>query len=156
MSYYMRYVTNSATEPTLAELSEALSTCDDVYRLEARDGAAEVTAALFHGRQRLGTLSVHTIGDELFEDEIEGLRDGLDAAVEADESLEDGADRVMALLEGAQSMVVLQVLFGGKEPEEVLALVDPLWQVLFEDHPGMLQADGEGWHDDSGAVLEIE
>lgn len=156
MSYFMRYVTTSATEPTLEELSEALATCDEAYRLVAREGAAEVTAALFHGRQRIGTLAIHTIGDELFDDELEGLRDGLDAAVEEDEGLEEAADRVRVLLDGAQSMVVLQVVFGGKEPEDVLALVDPLWQVLFEDHPGMLQADGEGWHDDGGAVLELE
>lgn len=152
----MRYVTSSAVEPTLGELAEALVTCDETYRLEEREGKAEVLATVHHGNRRIGTLAIHTIGDDIFEDEMEGLRDGLDAAVEEDESLEEEADRVRVLLDGAQSMVVLQVVFGSEEPEDVLSLVDPLWQVLFEDFPGMLQADGEGWHDENGSVLLIE
>lgn len=152
----MRYVTTSAVEPTLEGLAEAIGTCDDKYRLEERQGAAEVMANLHYGGRRIGTLAIHSLGDDYFEDEVEGLRDALDAAVEEDDSLEDDAERVRVLLDGAQSMVVLQVVFGRQDPEEVLALIDPLWQVLFEDHPGMLQADGEGWHDQDGAVLEIE
>ena len=42
------------------------------------------------------------------------------------------------------------------DAEETLDALGPLWSWLQENRRGMLQADGEGYYDVNGLVLEVE
>jgi hypothetical protein len=51
-------------------------------------------------------------------------------------------------------MVVVRILYGGRGLEPTLELIDPLWQVLGAQHPGVLNADGGGYRLDGEWVLD--
>ena len=64
--------------------------------------------------------------------------------------------RVTSLLATAKAMVVVCVLSQGRQSEETLDRIAPLWDWLFKHYHGLLHADGEGYYDANGAVLAVE
>jgi hypothetical protein len=63
---------------------------------------------------------------------------------------------VATTLRSAQAIIAAQVLFGTGETEMTLSRLDPLWAWLFCNRDGLLQADGEGYYDAHGVVLQVE
>ncbi len=87
----------------------------------------------------------------LFDEEIEELREFLEDA--------EGVRKpeVMQTLNDAKVIVALQVLQQGRATdEETLERIDSLWEWLFANYKGLMQADAEGYYDAQGLVLEVE
>jgi len=61
---------------------------------------------------------------------------------------------VAQTLEGATAIVAIQVLWQGRSTDETLKRIQPVWDVLSANREGLLQADGEGFYDGSGLILE--
>ncbi len=57
------------------------------------------------------------------------------------------------LLQEAQATVAVRVLSQGRETGATLEKIDPLWDWLFDEYRGLLQADGEGYYDANGQIL---
>jgi hypothetical protein len=145
MSYYMRYISTSAEPLTLQVLEAGLRSLDPKYRV-AEDGD------LLYGDELFGQLEVNLPDEELFEEEREELLEELEDAEDA-----KGVKVVRKVLEEARAIVALQVLFQGrKDTESTLQRIDPLWDWLYAHRTGLMQADGEGYYDAKGAVLELE
>ena len=53
-------------------------------------------------------------------------------------------ERVLATLDTARGIVAAQVLPGAYDEHDAPTRLDPLWQWLFANRKGLLQADGEG------------
>jgi hypothetical protein len=74
----------------------------------------------------------------------------------ADQGEGPGKAAVLETLRDARIILAVQVLFGNGDPEETLDALDPLWSWLQENRQGLLQADGEGYYDANGLILELE
>ncbi len=62
----------------------------------------------------------------------------------------------MAFLRDSKSTVAVRVLWGGRATvEETLRPLDALWEALFEELGGLLQADDDGYYDHEGMILEV-
>jgi hypothetical protein len=65
-----------------------------------------------------------------------------------------GRKRVEKVLKTAKRTIAVQVLSQGRESEETLSGIDPLWRWLFLTRKGLLHADGEGYYDEDDLILE--
>ena len=149
MGYSMRFVSADATEATLPAIAEALRAVDPSYELKADEEVASPSADLLFEGDPYAEIEINTPGDGLFAEEIAELKEFLE-----DAGLGDKA-KVLTVLESAKVIIAVQVLFGGRETEETMEKLDPLWEWLLANRSGLLQADGEGYYDSTGLILEI-
>ena len=63
--------------------------------------------------------------------------------------------RVSDALDAAKTALVVQCLDEGGDWDTTLNALTPLWRWLFTTRDGLLQADGEGYYDRTGLVLEV-
>jgi hypothetical protein len=150
LGYCMRFITPDTKNLDISSLEKALRAVDNRYRLAADRNNPPVSADIFYGSERYGQLKVDTRGDGLFEKEIKALTKLLE------ETRKGNVKRVVTGLVNAQAIVVVQALCQDRETGETLERIDPLWEILFQQHDGLLQADGEGYYDTSALILAIE
>lgn len=149
MGYYMRYITTDEPSVDFNELESVLRGIDSSYSLE-RDPEDETEAEILNGGEIYGVAEVNVPGDGLFEDEIGEL-------IEFVEDVEGTAKtQVIEGLKNAKSIFCVQVLFQGRSTEDTLAKLDPVWNWLIESKSGLMQADGEGYYDRTGLLLEVK
>ena len=143
MSYYVRYISTDVTDTTRSTLQQALKERDSQYFI-AESGE------LKHGEEVYGVVEINRPGDGLFEEEIEELK----------EFVEDVRGKrkpdVLKTLDDAKAIVAVQVLFGDRQTEATLQKLDPLWEWLISHRSGLLQADDEGYYDQTGRILKVE
>ena len=84
-----------------------------------------------------------------------GLRDRVQV-VGAKPALWDVIDKDAWVTSIQVGAVAVRVLDQGREPEETLAKLDPLWQWLLANREGLLQAEGEGYYGATGLILQVE
>ncbi|SRR5258706_10478945 len=148
MGYYMRYIVSDEQPIALNELKNFLKQLDGRYKFEGDDG--ESIADVIYADEPYGQIEINVPGDGLFEEEIGEL-------VEFVEDVEGpNKQRVLGALRGAKSIFCIQVLFGGREANETLTKLDPIWNWCFQNKEGLLQAGGEGYYDKTGLILEVQ
>jgi hypothetical protein len=142
MSYYMRYIATDEKDISLPEIEQALQAVDSRYSV--RDGD------LKYGDDLYGQIEVNRPGDGIFDEEVEELK------AELEDTKGKGKKKVETALQNAKAIIAVQVLWQDRETEETLQKIDPLWEWLFANRQGLLQADGEGYYDTSGLILRVE
>ena len=146
MSYYLRYLSADPRPVTLDDLGAALAAADRSYLVEE-----DAAGALVHfGDRLIAQLEINVPGDGLFEEELAELHEL------AEEGSGAGRERVAEVVAGAKALVAVQVLWDGEEADAALGRLDPLWEWLFRERPGLLQADGEGFYDSGRLILRVE
>ena len=103
-----------------------------------------------HGHDVYGVVEVNRPGDGLFEEEIGELKEFVE-----DVRGKRKAD-VLKTLSEARAIVAVQVLFGDRQVEATLHKFLPLWEWLISNRKGLLQADDEGYYDQTGRILKVE
>jgi hypothetical protein len=148
VGYYMRFIVTDEKDASLSVLEMALKHIDSAYLIE-RDEESDSEGLLKCGNEVYGQIEVNLPGDGLFDREIEELKDFVKSS--------EGAKQpeVLNVLAQAKAIVAVRVLDQGREGEETLVKIDPLWQWLFANRQGLLQASGEGYYDASGLILEV-
>jgi hypothetical protein len=144
----MRFFDVSAEALNLRDVDSALRQVDPAYRVEIIDGTSELQGELHYADGLYGEIEINRPGDDLFDAEIEEQLESLEEA-EGDSAF------VAATLRAANRSVVVRVLSQGRESHDTLVRIDPLWAWLFNARSGLLQADGEGFYDSQGVVLEV-
>lgn len=142
MGYYMRYIVTDDRPLSIADLDAALKATDSAY--EIKDGG------LYHGADLYGEIEINLRGEELGDEELGELEEF------AEDSDGEQKQRVLAALRNAKSIVAVRVLWQGRDPEPTLEKPDPLWEWLFSNRQGLMQADGEGYYDASALIFEVE
>ena len=140
----MRYVVADERPVTLDDIQGALAGADYVI-----DGE-ETEATINHGGYTVGHLTLNVPGDGLFDAERQELIDF------AQDGTGRGKQRVLDTLRAARSIVAVQVLSGDGDTEHTLSAIDPLWHWLHHNRRGLLQADGEGYYDAKGHILNVK
>jgi hypothetical protein len=100
---------------------------------------------LTRGGELLAQLDVSLPGDGAFEDEIRLL---------AEEAEHAGGAEIAARLGSVTAIVAAQVLWQGRDSDETLELLAPLWEWLITNRSGLVHADDEGFYDRTGLILE--
>lgn len=142
----MRFVSTDAAPIQCEELSKVLTTISRSYAVQVETSVATIA----YGGALLAYVEINTPGDGLFDEERSEL---LEFAREAPETA--GKLRVLKTLESATTIVAAQVLYGTGDTETTLARLDPLWEWLFDNRAGLLQADGEGYYHRGQLLLEV-
>jgi hypothetical protein len=148
MGYYMRFFDTSEEPLTTEQIQEALKEEDPSYRLEAPESAKIPQADLYRGDDLFAEIEINQPGEALFEDEIKEMIEFLE------EAKGTSRKRVEETLQNAKRIVSIRVLSQGKESDETIAGIEPLWKWLFLTRKGLLQADGEGYYDQNGLIHE--
>jgi hypothetical protein len=140
MGYYMRFISTDDREITLSILEQALLKVDPRYSINA-------VGELRHAEDLYGLIQIDLL-DEC-DEEIAELKEDVEEA--------RGTRRaeVIKTLDEARTMVAVQVLWQGRETEPTLLKIDPLWDWLFSHRKGLQHADGEGYYDRSGLILQV-
>jgi hypothetical protein len=144
----MRFIVIAEQDVSLGLLESALKQVDSAYLIE-RDEESDIEGLLKCGDDVYGQIEVNLPGDDLFDGEIEELKDFVNNS--------EGIKRseVLNVLSQAKAIVAIRVLDQGRESEDTLMKIDPLWRWLFANRQGLLQAGGEGYYDASGLILEV-
>ena len=146
MGYYMRFISTDEQEITLSLLKSALKLVDPQYSIANVHKIPREFGDLMHGNDIYGQIEINRLGDSLFEEELEELKELLGES--------KGKESVLQILTNAKTSVVIQVLWQERDSEQTLSKIDPLWNWLFTNRQGLLQADGEGYYDSSGLIAE--
>lgn len=147
MGYYMRFV--GTDEPLSSKGMQ------EVFRAAGAGYDVQVDATagtIVHEGATIAHVEINIPGDGLFDGEREEL---IEFAAEAKGS-SSARTRVLTTLRSATYLVAAQVLFGSGDTEATLRRLDPLWSWLFRHRHGLLQADGEGYYDANGLILELK
>jgi hypothetical protein len=94
-----------------------------------------------------GVIEINRPGDDIFEDDLMELRDLVGEGSEAQQ-------RVRAVLDQTQTMIVVEAEWQGQDAEPVLSRLDPLWDWLAATYGGLLNADNEGFYAGDDLILE--
>jgi hypothetical protein len=144
MSYHLRFLITDAGELDLKDLNTSLRAVNRKYRLEIEDGSGTLRL----GNDVIGEVRVTTPVDDSFEDELAALEEA------ASEGSGAGEARV------ADALATVQIIFAVEVPgkvhgREALESLDPVWEWLFGNREGLLQADNEGYYDEGGLIFEV-
>jgi hypothetical protein len=142
----MRYVVVDERPITLDDVRRAFAAEEEDYAVEG--AGVEVHVGL-DGRS-IAQVAINIPGDGSFDDERAELIESAAAGEGA------GKATVLETLRGARTIVAVQVLLGQGDSEETLEALAPLWSWLQDNRRGLLQADGEGYYDADGLILELE
>lgn len=143
----MRYIVTADQQVNLPVLEAALKQVDEAYAFTNVSHGRRESGDLTHAGALYVQVEVNRPGDGLFEEELEELRG------EAEEAAGEGREVVLATLNTAKAVVAVQLLFQNRGTEATLRRIDPLWEWLFANRAGLLQADGEGYYNRSGLIL---
>jgi hypothetical protein len=149
MSYHLRFIFNNDEKVSLSELEIALKDIDEDYKLD-RDEDDETEAILMFGGEEYGQVFMNLPNDGLFDEEIEELIEFLE------DSEGENKQKVLNTLQNSKQLLCIRVLDQGRESEETLIKIDPLWKWCFENRNGLMQADLEGYYDASDLILEVK
>ncbi len=148
MGYYMRFIVTDERDVSLSVFESALKQVDSAYLIE-RDEESDSEGLLKCGDDVYGQIELNRPGDGLFDGEIEELKGFVDNSEGTKQS------EVLNVLGQAKAIVAIRVLDQGRESEDTLMKIDPLWRWLFANRQGLLQAGGEGYYDASGLILAV-
>jgi len=150
MGYYMRYLVTDKKEVDLQLLEDALKQSDSAYSIANKQESPRNAGDLMYNNEIYGQVEINRLGDDLFNEEIEELREFIEDAEGKDKK------KVMKCLRKARCIVAIQVLFQDRDTETTLSKINTLWQWLFANRKGLLQANGEGYYDLNELILEVE
>ena len=148
MSYYIRFLVTDEREISLSVINAGLKEKDSAYSIE-RDEESDDEGELTFNGDIYGQIEINRSGDEVFDDDIDLLKES------AEEADGDRKPEVLQTLIEAKVMLVVRVLWQGRETEETLEKIDPLWEWLFSNYKGLLQVENEGFYNASELILEI-
>jgi len=145
MGYYMRFFQTDDSDLNLSGIEAGLRQIDPAYAIE-RDAPDSITGLLKYRDDLYGEIELNRRGEGLADEEIEEFRERV--AAEGDGSTE----QVLQTLDECRCIVALRLLFRGFDNLDRIA---PLWDLLFQNCEGLMQADSEGFYDSEGLILSV-
>ena len=149
MGYYFRFICTDPRGLSLEDLHAGIRSVNPAYEVEItpREPYQSMEGLLKIGDVALADIEVNRPGDGLFEEELGELNDFIS------DMTGNQKRRVRAALKAAKLIVAFQVLYQGREATEVFNDLDQVWNWLFANRTGVLQADDDGYYDSSGKLL---
>lgn len=142
MGYYLRFLVTDSQEISLVQVEAGLKQSNLDYRISDGD--------LMLGEDVLAEIEINCPSDGLFDEEIEELTE------EVQEKRSRNKKRVAEVLQQAKAIVAVRVLSQGRDEEETMEKLVPLWEWLFVNRTGLLQADADGYYDQTRRILKVD
>jgi len=142
----MRYIVVDERPVNVDDVRRAFAAEEEDY---AVDGADPEAGVALDGRM-IAHVTINVPGDGLFDDELAELSEA------AQEGEGPGKATVLETLGNARAILAVQVLFGNSDTARTLDALVPLWSWLQDNRRGLLYAEGEGYYDADGLILELE
>ncbi len=137
MSYYIRYF---AAQPiTSKAIHQALQALDPTFKIDLGE--------LMRGETALGQIEVNQAQGDMFEDDLAQTLRMVAAS--------GHGHAVAPRLQGARSIVVVNLAWGAMGSDQALAMVAPLWTALAQLSPGLSQWDGNGIFDGGQRLVDL-
>jgi hypothetical protein len=150
MGYYMRYIIAEPKDVKLSFLESALKKMDSAYSMENVQPGPPEMGELNYGDSVYGVLEINKPGEEIFEEELEELVQWVQ------ESKGRKKRKIIKILKSSKAIIAIQILMQDRDTEQTLQKIDPIWEWLFANYKGLMQADGEGYYDQSGLIHEVD
>ncbi len=156
MGDFIRYLFTVEPDLTLASLEDGFKAVDAAFSIFP-DPATDNSGDLIYGGEVYGDLEINRRGDQVFDEDIEELREqivaiGMDSIDDLD-SDDEGFAMVEQALISTSGMIALQLSEAGHEHYQQ---IDLFWDWLFERYPGLLQIDEEGYYSQDEQILAID
>lgn len=148
MGEYWRYFYTDGVI-ALSDLETGFRSLDARFALQP-DAAADNIADLAYGDDIYAEIEINSPQGELFQDDVEMLREQLADAAPDDRG---AVERIEAAFANARGLVALRPTDFGIVYFDRIA---PIWDWLMARWPGLLQIDDDGYYDRAGTVLALE
>ena len=146
MGDFIRYILTEPHDLDLTTLESGLKQIDPEFAILVEQAAPNSGEVLLGG-EVFGEIELNAPDDQVFDEDIEDLRDQL-TDIPADEKAP-----VVRALAKATGMVAFQLYEHGHDNYR---RIDPFWDWLFERYPGLLQIDEEGYYNQTEQLLFVE
>ncbi|MBC8354159.1 MAG: hypothetical protein H8E66_19375 [Planctomycetes bacterium] len=151
MPYYMTFFVDHPDKVAFADIETGLKREDHNYHIDVLDRDVLDhfdTSNLYYGDEAYARIEINRPKEALFRSEIQ----------ERVEAVQDGGEgqtsRVIKILRQTNTIVRVHVLWQNRATELTLSSLQPLWDWLFLFRSGVLHADGEGFYDEEGMIVE--
>ncbi len=156
MGDFIRYLFTAESDLTLESIAGGFKTVDPAFSIFL-DAATGNSGDLIYGGEIYGELEFNRRGDQVFDEDIEDLREqivaiGMDSIDDLD-SDDEGFAAVEQALISTSGMIALQLSEAGHEHYQ---RIDLFWDWLFERYPGLLQIDEEGYYSQDEQILAVD
>jgi hypothetical protein len=145
MGYYFRYLTQAEHKITIKTIEKAFQKPNSHYQIH--HSVISNYADLLHLDTMIAHIEINTPEDEIFEDDIHELTAAIGQPQNAFEQT------ILKQIQQANTLIATEAIWQGTKRSNTLDKLDPLWTWLFQNYPGILQADGEGFYDSTGLVI---
>ncbi|MEZ6056906.1 MAG: hypothetical protein R3C01_09380 [Planctomycetaceae bacterium] len=142
--YYMRFFLLDGPPLSLDGITAALTARNASFSVKP---LTSDSGNLFRDDELLGQLEVNLPGTDLADEELEEFRERVSKKGKGNKS------RILAALDRVQAIVSLGILWQGRSTDDTLDMILPLWITLHKHGTGLLQADGEGFYDNTGDLI---
>ncbi|HSD88629.1 MAG TPA: hypothetical protein VLB44_13970 [Kofleriaceae bacterium] len=139
VSHCVRYFADSPV--SLKTIGTALKSIDPQFKIDG----GELTRAT----ELLGEIEINSVGSDLFHEELAMWTHALQRVANP------AAGQTAARLQGVQSIVMLTVMNGERDPGVTWDLLTPLWTVLPSISNGLTQVDGQGFYAGSQLIVQM-
>lgn len=146
MGYFMRYITADEQILNLADVCGVIKAISPHYQIRPTD--LDDLVEVLYDDKVYGQIEMNMPGDELFDDDISAFLEMIGEPKSQEENL------VTATLKTATQIIAMEMFWEGTNSEGTFALFDPLWDWLFANCRGILQADSEGFYSADGLLVE--
>ena len=148
MGYYIRFISEDEKKISLSEIESALKSLDASYQID-RDDIDDVEGVLIYSDGVFGQIEINEKGDDIFEDEIEMLKEQVENAEGK------GKEKVLNTLTQAKTLLFVRVLNQGRGWDETIEKIGPLLDWLDANRNGLVQADHQGYFKALELILEV-
>lgn len=152
MGYYMRYLFEGQPDVGLDALEAALKEIDGGYAFV--DWENDRRSAEIRYRDGVyGAFDLEYIEGDGEDEEIQEMIEEVESVTGL--FTKKPKQRVLEFLRQVRVRLVVRVLWGGREGNETLDRLNPVWQWLMANYKGLLQADDEGCYEGRKLILKI-
>ncbi|MBI1281643.1 MAG: hypothetical protein GC179_26190 [Anaerolineaceae bacterium] len=146
MGYFMRFLLCDPRIMDVNAVGAVLVAIDPRYSIRPTD--LDTLVEVYYDDTLYGQIEVDTRGDEMFPDDINAFTEMLGQAKTTQEII------VADSLKAATQIIAVEMFWEGTNGEATFEKFDPLWDWLFTNRKGILQADTEGFYDAEGLLVE--
>ena len=152
MGYYMRYLFEGEPDIRLEAIESVLKETDQNYSFADWENDNTCAEVRYQG-DVYAAISLEFLGDNKPDEEIEEMIE----AVELTKGwlIKKARKRILGFLKQVKLRIIVQVLWGGREGEDTLARLDPLWEWLMANHKGLLYVDDEGFYEGKKLIFKV-
>jgi hypothetical protein len=139
VSFYIRYFADGVV--SLKAIANGLKAIDPSFKIDGGE--------LTRGPEMLGEVEINGAGSDLFGEEIQTQAGALNQIGG------QAAQWIVSRLQHTQSVVVISVLDGDRDPAVTWELLQPIWTVLPGISPGLTYVDGQGFYEGPQLILQM-